>query len=86
MLKNLFDNKAKFVVFYVGQKALPWDFVHSCKGKHTMFQKNWMGAYIVVVGNNMYLCKDEHVILCSFTTNGSHLKLYIDPDLEVLNH
>ena len=88
MVKNLFDKKAKFVFFDVGHKALLWDFAHSCKGKHTRFQKIWMGAYIAayVVGTNVYMCKDDHVRLCSFTTNGSHLKLYIDLDLEVLKH
>ena len=43
MVNNLFDKKAKFVFFDVGHKALLWDFSHSCKGKHTRFQKVWMG-------------------------------------------
>jgi hypothetical protein len=36
MVKNLFDKKAKFVVFDVGHKAF-WDFAHSLNTQGLLF-------------------------------------------------
>jgi hypothetical protein len=55
-VKKYFDKRAKVV----DEKVLLWDSAHVDKGKHTKFQKLWLGpciiAYIVV--NNSYFLKD----------------------------
>lgn len=80
-VKKYFDKRAKNDSFQVGQKILLWDSAHVDKGKHTKFQRLWIGLYIVssVVGQNSYLLSDEDSRLLAYTMNGSHLKPYYDP-------
>jgi len=61
-------------------KFLLWDATHADKGKHSKFQKLWIGPYITaaVVGQNSYLLSDEELRLLEYVTNGSHLKHYYD--------
>lgn len=51
------------------------------KGKHTKFQKLWIGAYTIasILGSNAYLLKDDDEFLLSYPTNGAHLKPFLDP-------
>jgi hypothetical protein len=60
-VKKYFDKKAKTTTFAASQKVLLWDFSHVDKGKHSKFQKLWLGPYIVsfIIGNNSYFLKDE---------------------------
>jgi hypothetical protein len=80
-VKKYFDKRAKSTTFATDEKVLLWDSAHADKGKHSKFQKLWLGPYIItfVVGNNSYLLKDEDGQLFSYTTNGSHLKHYVEP-------
>ena len=80
-VKKHFDKKAKADSFQVGQKVLLWDSAHAEKGRHTKFQKLWIGPYTIssIVGQNSYLLSDSDSCLLAYTTNGSHLKLYYDP-------
>jgi hypothetical protein len=59
-VKKYFDKKAKSIVFEVDEKVLLWDSAHADKGKHSKFQKLWLGPYKItsVIGNNSYLLKD----------------------------
>jgi len=61
-----------------------WDSAHADKGKHTKFQKLWIGPFTIstVVGQNSYLLSDEDYRLLAYTTNGSHLKPYYDPSCD----
>jgi hypothetical protein len=81
-VKKYFDKKAKSTTFAIGEKVLLWDSAHADKGKHSKFHKLWLGPYIItyVVGNNSYLLKDKDGRLFSYTTNGSHLKHYVEPN------
>jgi len=80
VVKKYFDKKAKIDSFKVGQKVLLWDSAHAEKGKHTKFQKLWIGPYTIhsIVGQNSYLLSDSDSRLLTYTTNGSHLKPYYD--------
>jgi hypothetical protein len=62
--------------------VLFWDVAHDENGNHSKFQKLWLGPYkiIYVIGNNSYLLKDMEDNFFSFTTNGSHLKHYVELD------
>jgi len=76
-VKKYFDKREKVV----DEKVLLWDSAHVDKGKHTKFQKLWLGPYIItfVVGNNSCLLKYTDGRLILYTTNGSHLKHYVEP-------
>jgi hypothetical protein len=67
--------------------VLLWDSAHTDKGKHSKFQKLWLGPYKIasVIGNNSYLLKDMEERLFSYTTNGSHLKHYVEPN-DLIDH
>jgi hypothetical protein len=80
-IKKYFDKHAKSVKFKVNAKLLLWDSIDADKGKHSKFQKLWLGPYKItlVVGNNTYMLKDFEERLFSFTTNDSHLKHYVEP-------
>ena len=46
IIKNWFDNRAidnKY--FEVGDLVLKWDKAHEEKGKHSKFQKLWLGPF-----------------------------------------
>jgi hypothetical protein len=59
-VKKYFDKREKSTTFAADEKVLLWDSAHVDKGKHSKFQKLWLGPYIIasVVGNNSYLLKD----------------------------
>jgi len=80
-VKKYFDKKAKTDSFHIGQKVLFSDSTHAERGKHTKFQKLWIGPYTIssVIGQNSYLLSDQDSRLLAYTTNGSHLKPYYDP-------
>jgi hypothetical protein len=45
------------------------------------FQKLWLGPFKIafVLGTNSYILKDLQERLFSYSTNGSHLKHYVEP-------
>ena len=68
--------------FRIDEKVLLWDSTHADNGKHYKFHNLWLGPYKTtsVIGNNSYLLKDMEEQLCSYATNGSHLKHYVEPE------
>jgi uncharacterized UBP type Zn finger protein len=80
-IKNYFNKREKSTTFVTEEKVLLWDFVHPDKDKHTKFHNFLLGPYIIAsnVGNNSYLMKGMDGRLFSYTTNGSHLKHYVEP-------
>jgi hypothetical protein len=80
-MKKYFNKSTKSLRFKVNVKVLPWDSTHVDRGRHSKFQKLWMGPFKItfVMGENSYLLKDLEERLFSYSTNGSHLKHYVEP-------
>jgi hypothetical protein len=80
-VKKYFNKSAKDVSFKVNEKVFIWDSSHADRGRHLKFQKLWLGPFkiIFVLGENSYILKDLEERLFSYSTNGSHLKLYVEP-------
>jgi len=78
-IKKYFDKNSISAIFKVNDKVLLWDVSHVEKGKHSKFQKLWLGPYKItsIVGNNSYFLKDMEERFFSFTTNGSNMKHYV---------
>jgi hypothetical protein len=83
IVKKYFDKRAKLTTSATNEKVLLWDSAHVDKGKHSKFQKLWFAPCIIasIVGNNSYLLKDTDEQFFCYTTNGSHLKHYVEPSL-----
>jgi hypothetical protein len=81
IVKKYFYKSAKVVIFKVNEKVLLWDSAHADRGRHSKFQKLWMGPFKItfVRGPNSYLLKYLEERLFSYSTNGSHLKHYVEP-------
>jgi hypothetical protein len=80
-VKRYFNKSAKAVKFKVNEKVLLWDSTHADRGRHSKFQKLWLGPFKIafVLGANSYILKDLEERLFSYSTNGSHLKHYVEP-------
>jgi hypothetical protein len=80
-VKKYFSKRAKAVKFKVNEKLFLWDSTHADRGRHSKFQKLWLGPFKIafVLGANSYLLKDLEERLFSYSTNGSHLKHYVEP-------
>jgi hypothetical protein len=79
---NKYLNKSvKTVKFKFNEKVLLWDSTHADRGRHSKFQKLWLGPFKItfVLGTDSYILKDLHEQLFSYNTNGSHLKHYVEP-------
>ena len=49
LIKGLFDsNTIKTKKFEIGDLVLKWDKVHEDIGKHTKFQKLWLGPFQII--------------------------------------
>jgi hypothetical protein len=81
IVKKYFNKSAKYVRFKVNEKAFLWDSSHADRGRHSKFQKLWLGPFKIafVMGANSYPLKYLEEILFSYSTNGSHLKHYVEP-------
>ena len=79
-VKKYFNKRAKVVKFKVNEKVLLWDSAHADRGRHSKCQKLWLGPFKIafVLGANSYLLKDLEERLFSYSTNGSHLKHYVE--------
>jgi hypothetical protein len=55
-----FNKSTKDVRFKVNEKVLLWDSTHPERGRHSKFQKLWLGPFKIsfVLGANSYLLKD----------------------------
>ena len=80
-VKRYFNKSAKVVKFKVNEKVLLWDSTHVDRGRNSKFQKLWLGPFKIdfVLGTNSYILKDLEEWLFSYSTNGSHLKHYVEP-------
>jgi hypothetical protein len=80
-VKKYFNKCTKAVKFKVGEKVLLWDSAHVDRGRESKFQKLWLGPFKIafVLSANSYLLKDLEERLFSYSTNGSHLKHYVEP-------
>jgi hypothetical protein len=63
-VKKYFNKSVKTVKFKVNEKVLMWDSAHADRGRHSKFQKLWLGPFNIafVLGTNSYILKDlqEH--------------------------
>jgi hypothetical protein len=59
-VKKYFNKSVKNVKFKVNEKVLLWDSTHADRGRHSKFQKLWMGPFKIafVPGTNSYILKD----------------------------
>jgi transposase InsO family protein len=48
-VQRYFDKKAKSTYFEVDEKVLLWNFAHADRGKHSKFQKLWLGPYKIIL-------------------------------------
>jgi hypothetical protein len=80
-VKKYFNKSVKAVKFKVNEKVLLWDSAHADRGRHSKFQKLWLGPFKIafVLGANSYILKDLQERLFSCNTNGYHLKHYVEP-------
>jgi transposase InsO family protein len=81
IVKRYFNKSVKDVKFKVNEKVLLWDSAHVDRRRNSKFQKLWLGPFKIafVLGTNSYILKDFQERFFSYTTNGSHLKHYVEP-------
>ena len=60
IFKKYFNKSVKTVKFRVNEKVLLWDSTHVDRGRHSKFQKIWLGPFKIsfVLGANSYILKD----------------------------
>jgi hypothetical protein len=58
-VNKYFDKSVKTVKFKVDEKVLMWDSAHTDRGRHSKFQKLWLGPFKIafVLGTNSYILK-----------------------------
>jgi hypothetical protein len=58
-VKKYFNKSVKTVKFKVNEKVLMWDSAHANRGRHSKFQKLWLGPFKItfVLGTNSYILK-----------------------------
>jgi hypothetical protein len=81
IVKKYFNKSVKTIKFKVNEKVLLWDSAHVDRGRHSKFQKLWLGPFKIafVPGENSYILKDLQERLFSYLTNDSQLKHYMEP-------
>jgi hypothetical protein len=59
-VKKYFNKREKDVEFKINEKLLLWDLAHAERGRHSNFQKLWLGHFKIyfILGTNAYLPKD----------------------------
>jgi len=59
-VKKYFNKRAKAVEFKIDDKVLLWDSAHAERGRHSKFQKLWIGPFKIasILGTDSYLLKD----------------------------
>jgi hypothetical protein len=80
-MKNYFNKRENTFEFKIEDKILLWDSTHAERRRHSKFQKLWLGPLKIsfILGTNSYLLNDLEERLFSYSTNGSHLKHYVEP-------
>lgn len=77
--KSSFDsNIMTRKIFQMGDLVLKWDKAHEEKGKHTKFQRMWLGPFqiVEVIGPLMFLLQDLAGRRDPLPINGQILKIY----------
>jgi transposase InsO family protein len=59
-VKKYFNKNVKDIKFKVNEKVVLWDSTHVDRGRHSKFQKLWLGPFKIafVLGANSYILKD----------------------------
>jgi hypothetical protein len=70
IVKKYFNKRAKTVEFKIDDKVLLWDSTHTERGRHSKFQKLWLGPFkiVLILSTNSYLLKDMDERLFSYST------------------
>ena len=79
LIKSSFDsNIMTRKNFQMGDLVLKWDKAHEEKGKHTKFQKLWLGPFQIVefIGPSTFVLQDLAGRRDSLPVNGQILKIY----------
>jgi len=79
LVKSSFDsNIMTRKDFQVGDLVLKWDKAHEEKGKHTKFQRMWLGPFqiVEVLGPSTFVLQDLAGKRDSLPVNGQILKKY----------
>ena len=60
MVKKYFNKRAKDAEFKIDDKVLLWNSTHAERGRHSKFQKLWLGPFKIafILITNSYLLKD----------------------------
>jgi hypothetical protein len=60
ILKKYFKKREKTVEFKIDDKVSLWDSAHDERGRHSKFQKLWLGPFKItsILGTNSYLLED----------------------------
>jgi hypothetical protein len=66
--------------FQVGDLVLKWDKAHEDKGKHTKFQKMWLGPFQICekIGHSTFILQDLSGLRDSLPVNGLILKKFFN--------
>ena len=73
IIKSSFDSiSSRSKQFQVGDLVLKWDKAHEDKGKHTKFQKMWLGPFQICekIGHSTFMLKDLSGLRDSLPVNG----------------
>jgi len=76
-MKKYFNKQSNIVEFKIDDKVLLWNSTHAKRGRHSNFQKLWLGPFKItsILCPNSYLLKDMDERLFSYSTNDSHLNI-----------
>eukprot|EP00253_Pinus_taeda_P031025 PITA_31025 len=77
IIKSSFDSiSSRSKQFQVGDLVLKWDKAHEDKGKHTKFQKMWLGPFQICekIGHSTFMLQDLSGLKDSLPINGLVLK------------
>eukprot|EP00253_Pinus_taeda_P027681 PITA_27681 len=81
IIKAAFDSASSgSKQFQVGDLVLKWDKAHEDKGKHTKFQKLWLGPFQIYekIGHSTFLLQDLTGLRDSLPVNGLILKRFFN--------
>jgi len=87
LAKTSFDsNMISRKGFQMGDLVLKWDKAHEEKGKHTKFQRMWLGPFqvIKVIGPSTFMLHDLTGKRDSLPVNGQILKKYFPYEIFLL--
>eukprot|EP00253_Pinus_taeda_P031666 PITA_31666 len=81
IIKSSFDSiSSRSKQFQVGDLVLKWDKAHEDKGKHTKFQKMWLGPFQMCekIGHSSFMLQDFSGLRDSLPVNGLILKKFFN--------